>query len=150
MTDLQPTIHACCLILGRSGVLIRGPSGSGKSRLVLELLQDAQAQSVFARLVADDRVHVAAHNGRLIAHSPVALTGRIEARGLDVVTLPHADAAVLRLVVDLVPESQMPRLIDENAAIITLLGVALPLLHTSPEAARRLIPVAVGTILGSA
>ncbi|GGE29989.1 hypothetical protein GCM10007276_04010 [Agaricicola taiwanensis] len=116
---------------------------------MLELLQDAKARRAFARLVADDRVHIAEHNGRIIAHAPVGLAGMIEARGLDVVTLPHAKAAVIRLVVDLVPEGQMPRLQDKNAAFITMFGVHLPLLHASPEAARRLIPVALGTISSS-
>lgn len=136
-----PTIHASCLLFGSAGVLIRGPSGSGKSGLVLDLIADAGAEGRFAALVADDRVHLAAHNGRLIARPPASLAGRIEARGFDVVTLPHAVAAVIRLAVDLVPDMDMARLSDENTAFITLSGVTIPALAVSAGAARRLIPV---------
>jgi len=55
------------VLVGAKAVLIRGPSGSGKSRLAFALLQAAQAgQLPFARLVADDRALVEAVNGRLL------------------------------------------------------------------------------------
>lgn len=145
MSAHTPTIHAGCIIFGRAGVLIRGPSGAGKSRLILELIRDEQARGGYARLVADDRVHLAAHHGRLVAFAPEALKGRIEARGYDVVTLPHAGSTVIRLVVDLVPEVKMPRLQEENSGFIKLFDIDMPILHTSVEAARRLIPVVLAT-----
>ena len=43
-------IHATCIALDGRGVLLRGPSGSGKSDMALRLI-DAGAE-----LVADDRV----------------------------------------------------------------------------------------------
>jgi HPr kinase/phosphorylase len=53
------TIHASAVLLGRKAALIRGPAGSGKSRLVGDLLLAAtQGVLPFARLVADDRAHV--------------------------------------------------------------------------------------------
>jgi serine kinase of HPr protein (carbohydrate metabolism regulator) len=145
MSRPGPTVHAGCILLGAAGVLIRGPSGIGKSRLALELLGDAAVRGEFAALVCDDRTHLAAHNGRLVALAPAAISGRIEVRGLDVVTLPHVPKAVVRLVVDLVPEIEMRRLRDENIKFISLLDVDLPFLEASPQSARRLIPVALGT-----
>lgn len=145
MSGHGPTIHAGCVIIGRAGVLIRGPSGSGKSRLILELMQDAFAQGRYARLVADDRVHLAPHHGRLVAFAPDVLKGRIEARGYDVVTLPHAGSTVIRLVTDLVPQPEMPRLQEENTGFIRLFDTEVPILHASVEAARRLIPVVLAT-----
>ena len=145
MMATAPSVHAGCLILGRAGILIRGPSGAGKSRLMLDLLDDLSTAGGFGRLVADDRVHLAAHHGRLVAYAPDNLRGRIEARGYEVVTLPHAASAVIRLVVDLIPQAQMPRIPDENAAFIRLLEVDMPFLQASPEAARRLIPVILAT-----
>jgi hypothetical protein len=59
-----PTIHASAVLVGHRGILIRGPSGSGKSRLALALLQSAGAG--FARLVGDDRIHLEAVHGRLL------------------------------------------------------------------------------------
>ena len=43
-------IHGTCVALGATGVLLRGPAGSGKSDLALRLIDGA------ASLVADDRV----------------------------------------------------------------------------------------------
>ena len=59
----SPSIHGSAVLVGARAVLIQGPAGSGKSRLVLALLHAAgQGLLPFARLVADDRAHVeAAH-----------------------------------------------------------------------------------------
>ena len=57
----KPTVHASAVLVGARAVLIRGPSGAGKSRLALALLQTADnGQSVFTRLVSDDRSHLEA------------------------------------------------------------------------------------------
>ena len=37
MSDAGPSVHASAVKVGRRAVLIRGPSGSGKSRLAFEL-----------------------------------------------------------------------------------------------------------------
>ncbi len=73
------------------GVLLIGPSGSGKSDLALRLLGRGFA------LVADDRVDI--EDG--IAAPPAALAGLMEVRGLGVVRLPYVAAARLALVADL-------------------------------------------------
>src|SRR5579872_1976133 len=56
------SIHASAVLVGTRAVLIRGPSGSGKSRLALELIQ-AKSAAPFARLVADDRAYLEAAHG---------------------------------------------------------------------------------------
>ena len=77
------TVHASAVLVGARAVLIRGPSGSGKSRLALELLEAARTGSLrFARLVADDRVHLEAPGGRLLVRPAEALAGLIEVRGV--------------------------------------------------------------------
>jgi HPr kinase/phosphorylase len=93
------TIHATALIVGHRGILVRGPSGSGKSRLALTLLQSAG--SGFARLVGDDRIQLAAVNGRVLMRPATALAGLIEIRGLGIVPAVHEPVAVADLVVDL-------------------------------------------------
>ena len=86
---VTPTIHASVVLVGAHALLIRGPSGSGKSRLVLNLIQAVSSGPLmFARLVADDRVHVRAVHGRLIARPPAALAGLLEVRGLGIRQLP--------------------------------------------------------------
>ena len=58
-----------------AGVLIEGPSGSGKSDLALRAL------AAGFRLVADDRVIVWASGGVAWGRAPAALVGLIEVRG---------------------------------------------------------------------
>jgi serine kinase of HPr protein (carbohydrate metabolism regulator) len=90
------------VLVGRRAVLIRGPSGSGKSRLALALIEAAQAgHFAFAQLVADDRVLLEAHHGRLLVRAPSELAGLIEVRGLGIRRLEHEPMAVVGLVVDL-------------------------------------------------
>ena len=70
------TLHASAVLVGPRAVLIRGPSGSGKSALVLGLLEAADSGLLpFARLVADDRVILSAHHGRLLVQAPEAIAG---------------------------------------------------------------------------
>ena len=98
----SPTIHASAVLVGARAVLIRGPSGSGKSRLALELIQAARGGTLrFARLVGDDRVHVEAAHGRLLVRPAAALAGMIELRGTGILKLPYEPSAVVGLVVDL-------------------------------------------------
>ena len=68
MTPLSDSasVHACAVLVGARAILIRGPAGSGKSRLALALIQAAETGRLpFARLLADDRVRPEAHHGRL-------------------------------------------------------------------------------------
>lgn len=88
-------LHATTVAIDENGVLIMGPSGSGKSSLALELM------AVGAMLVADDRTDIAVCNGRLIASAPRALSGRIEARGLGILNAPARGPVPLALAVDL-------------------------------------------------
>ena len=75
-TDNESTVHASAVLVGARAVLIRGPSGSGKSRLALELIEAGHAGRLrFARLVADDRVHLEAAGGQ-IAGAPGRGIGR--------------------------------------------------------------------------
>jgi serine kinase of HPr protein (carbohydrate metabolism regulator) len=98
----MPTIHASAVLVGPRAILIRGPAGSGKSRLALDLIAAADTGRVrFARLVADDRTHVEAHHGRLLARPPEALAGLIEVHGLGIRQVSHEPVAVVDLVVDL-------------------------------------------------
>ena len=118
-------VHATCVVVGEAGVLIRGPSGSGKSRLARELLAAAEAAGRFARLVSDDRTEIATRNGRLVARSVAAIEGRIEVRGVGIVARPFEGAAVVRLVVDCedVPGERHP---EEAEAAAEVEGVRLP------------------------
>ena len=124
------TIHASAVLIGAKAVLIRGPAGSGKSRLAWNLLQ-AGSQSTefgalpFARLVADDRAYVEAHAGRLLVRPAPALAGMIEIHGLGIRRLAFAPVAAVALVADLCAEDTV-RLPGLNAGNTTINGVILP------------------------
>ncbi|WP_439572687.1 HPr kinase/phosphorylase [Phreatobacter sp.] len=96
------TIHGSVVLVGSRAVLIRGPSGSGKSRLALRLIDGPPIPGAPpVRLVADDRVLLAEVHGRLVARPPAALAGLIELRGIGIVARPFETAGIVRLVIDL-------------------------------------------------
>ena len=95
-------MHASAVLVGARAVLIRGPSGSGKSRLALDLIEAGRTGALpFARLVADDRVHLEADRRALLARPAEALAGLIEVRGVGLMRLAARASAVVGLVVDL-------------------------------------------------
>ena len=89
-------LHASCAARDAHGVLLLGPSGSGKSDLLLRLLDRGFA------LVADDRVDVEAGT----AKAPGALAGLIEIRGLGILRFPYVLEARVALAVALGPGGQ--------------------------------------------
>lgn len=130
-------VHGTCVILGTRGVFLRGPSGAGKSTLAEALLTTAAGAGKFAALVADDRVHLGAENGRLIARPPETIAGQLEIRGLGIVTIPFEAKARVDLVIDLVEPEYIERL-PENVALeahiegVRLVRLAVPVRSIGP------------------
>ncbi len=89
------TLHATCVAVDGRGVLITGPSGSGKSSLALALM------AYGARLVADDRVTLSLRDGTLWATCPPTIRGMIEARGLGLLAAEAVDGAEVTVTVDM-------------------------------------------------
>ncbi|MCB9949102.1 MAG: HPr kinase/phosphatase C-terminal domain-containing protein [Rhodospirillaceae bacterium] len=118
------TIHATCVALDGRGVVLRGPSGSGKSDLALRLIDGG------AVLVADDRVIVTVDGGRVRAHAPDPLRGLLEVRGIGPVRVNTAPAADVVLVVDLTPGQCRERLPEPEFARFG--PVAVPCLRLDP------------------
>jgi serine kinase of HPr protein (carbohydrate metabolism regulator) len=143
------TIHASAVLVGARAVLIRGPAGSGKSRLALALIDAAAAGPLrFARLVADDRVEIEAANGRVLARAPATLAGLIEVRGLGIRHVPHEPVAALGWILDLAA-GDAERLPDPDQTAM-IAGVALPRLAVAPGAdALALLLAALRTAAGS-
>jgi serine kinase of HPr protein (carbohydrate metabolism regulator) len=141
-----PTIHASAVLVGARAILIRGSAGSGKSRLALNLIQAAaDGRLVFARLVADDRVHVEAVHGRLIVRPPAVLAGLLEVRGLGIQQLPHEPMAVVSWVVDL-DVAATPRLPDPATAQADIAGVTIRRLAVAPGCDP--VPVVLAAVTG--
>ncbi|MGI6244309.1 MAG: HPr kinase/phosphorylase [Pseudochelatococcus sp.] len=120
----QETVHATAVVIGETGVLIRGRSGSGKSTLARRLIARAACGGRFARLVSDDRVRLTAVHGRLVAESVAAIAGLLEVRGVGIIAVPHEPAAVVGLVVDMeMPPERLPSDCDK---MTTVLEIDLP------------------------
>lgn len=126
------TIHASAVLVGARAVLIRGPSGAGKSRLALSLIEAERSGALlFARLVADDRAHVAPSHGRLLVRPASALAGLIEIRGLGVRRLPFEPVAQVGLAIDL-GEAAAERLPPDSARRTVISGIGLSRLAVAP------------------
>jgi serine kinase of HPr protein (carbohydrate metabolism regulator) len=121
-----PTVHASAVLAGPRAVLIRGPAGSGKSRLAMALIQAAKSGLLaFGRLIADDRVELIEAHGRLLARAPAGLAGLIEVRGLGICRVDYEPAGVIGLVVDLAAAGA-ERLPEEAERRTRIAGIVLP------------------------
>lgn len=124
MIPSRENLHASLVILGETGVLIRGRSGLGKSALALALLARARAAGWHARLVGDDRVLVEVVGGRLVGQGHAAVRGLIEARGTGILARESVDHGVISAVVTL--EASPARLPAEESGTTAILGLPLP------------------------
>ena len=115
---LKP-LHASCVSINEVGILLRGPSGSGKSDLTLRLIGDG------AILVADDQVQLTVVAGSLMARAPDLLAGKLEVRGCGILAFPRLESVAVHLVVDLVPRIDVQRLPKPESC--RLFGFELPL-----------------------
>lgn len=124
MSDRQPlhgTVAArWTTAAGWRGVLITGAPGAGKSDLALRLIGRGW------RLVADDYAHVVASAGALYAVSPETIAGRMEARGIGVLSACARGLTRLSLAVALT-DGPVERLPERETRRYE--GVALPVLR---------------------
>jgi len=143
MKQTQIFLHGTCVSIGGEGVLILGEPGSGKSALALRLIDEPgygiSGTLLRSELVADDQVIVTYDQDRLMASAPATLRGKLEIRGLGIVTLAAPPSVPLALVVKLHDHSAIERLPDP--ATFDILGMALPLVEIDgkmPSAPARL------------
>ena len=136
------TIWGTVVAIDGRGVLLRGPSGSGKSDLALRLIDAG------AGLVADDRVEALREGNRLVVRAPDALSGKLEVRGIGIVDVPVVSRAPLHLAVDLVPREQVPRMPDPGAWSHAGVSVPLILLHAPDASAAAKVRLAVRQVVG--
>ena len=105
-------------------MLLRGPSGSGKSLLALSLLDRWAARGLDAALVSDDRVELSVGPEGLTMAAPATIAGLIELRGRGILSRPHRSPVPLHLLIDLVPE--LVRMPESDAFTAELLGLSVP------------------------
>ncbi|MBL0924718.1 MAG: HPr kinase/phosphatase C-terminal domain-containing protein [Sphingomonadaceae bacterium] len=119
----QELIHGTAVAINGNGILLVGPSGSGKSDLALRLIDRGSV------LVSDDIVILSNVGNCLSVGAAPNIEGKIEVRGVGICTVPHVPSASLRLVIAL--SDKVERLPDENRTI-KLLGVDVPQLDLAP------------------
>jgi serine kinase of HPr protein (carbohydrate metabolism regulator) len=117
-------VHATCIAIDGHGILLRGPSGSGKSDLALRAIDRG------AQLVADDQVVLTRRGDSMMASAPSSLRGLIEVRGLGIVRMDAAAEARLALVADMADLDSIERLPERRRCDIE--GVALPWIALAP------------------
>jgi serine kinase of HPr protein (carbohydrate metabolism regulator) len=126
MNAAGASVHASAVLVGNRAVLIRGPSGSGKSRLAFDLILAGSAgQIAKAVLVGDDRVFLEENNGQLIVRPSRELAGLIEIRGLGIRRCDFAEQAIVGLVVDLCA-ADAERMPPAEAMLTRISGVKIP------------------------
>lgn len=120
------TLHASAVSVGGHAVLIEGRSGSGKSDLVLRLVDRG------ATLVSDDYTLVLRQDDHLIARAPATIAGRMEVRGIGIVELPFATDVRVALIVQLDTEVlRMPERCLRRIAGVDVRQIALEPFHAS-------------------
>jgi serine kinase of HPr protein (carbohydrate metabolism regulator) len=103
------------------GLLLRGPSGVGKSDLALRLIADGWW------LVADDRVLIWSDDGHLYGRAPTALAGLLELRGQGVgFENRHRDWSAIHLCIDCLPSGVILERVPEPE-VTTILDLPLRL-----------------------
>jgi HPr kinase/phosphorylase len=120
------SVHASAVLVGDRAVLIRGPSGSGKSRLAFDLILAGRAgQLPAATLVGDDRVYLQLAQGQLVVRPARELAGLIEIRGLGIRRCDFVEQAAVGLVVDL-SAADAERMPAPGALFASIDGVIIP------------------------
>jgi HPr kinase/phosphorylase len=114
-------IHATTVHLTGLGVMLCGPSASGKSDLGLRLIETG------ALLVADDRTNLTLSSNALSASAPKEIFGKLEVRGIGIITLEAIAETRLALVIDLMNGDDIERL--PKLETIAILGVTVPLIR---------------------
>jgi serine kinase of HPr protein (carbohydrate metabolism regulator) len=121
-------VHATAIVVGQTGILFLGPSGSGKSSTAFACLSEAVALGWNAALVADDRTILTVHADRCIASCPEAIRGLLELRGTGIIRFRQVDRAVMHCAVALTEPSAATRLPPE-AETFSCGDASLPLMR---------------------
>ncbi|MGV1793136.1 HPr kinase/phosphorylase [Rhizobium sp. A37_96] len=150
MTGETTNIHATAILVGKTGLLFLGPSGSGKSSLAFSCLAAAKPLGLAASLIADDRVLISEQDGSLIAECPPSIAGLMEIRYTGIVRMPYVSRAEMHFAVRPVDPTTAERMPPEDEWIDITVSARLPLIRLSATSANPLavIVAKIGASLG--
>lgn len=126
------TLHVSCVAIGDRAVLIEGRSGAGKSDLALRLIDRG------ARLVSDDYTLLVRDRQALLATAPPTIAGKIEVRGIGIITLPHVERVPVALMVELRDDVERMPL---DMPVRSIAGVNVPVIAVEGHLASAPIKV---------
>lgn len=138
MTGETTNIHATAIVIGKTGLLFLGPSGSGKSLLAFACLAAAKPLGLAATLVADDRVLIAKRGDSVTAECPPSIAGLMEIRYTGIVRMPYISKAELHFAIRPVDPVTAERLPPEDEQIDVTGSIRLPLIRLSATSANPL------------
>ena len=124
-------------------MILRGPSGSGKSDLAVRLINEG------ALLVADDQTILFVENNRMMAQPPAEIAGKMEVRGIGIVRMGPPAIVPVFLLIDMSDPEDVPRMAD--FAPVELVGHKIPRIHLAPfeMSATAKVKLALRALLGS-
>jgi HPr kinase/phosphorylase len=119
----QEMVHATALAIGGQGILLTGPSGSGKSDLALRMIDRGGV------LISDDIVIVSKTSEGLSVGVAPNIAGKIEVRGVGICTVQYLASAPLQLVAAL--SSDIERMPGDRQ-MSSIMGVEVPSIQLAP------------------
>jgi serine kinase of HPr protein (carbohydrate metabolism regulator) len=128
---MSETIHASTVAIGGHAVLLEGPSGAGKSDLALRLIDRG------ALLVSDDYTVLTASEEMLLASAPATIAGRMEIRGVGIISVTHVEPVPVALLIRLA--GAVERLPEPESRWFE--GVPVPAIALDPREASAPIKV---------
>ncbi len=126
------TRHASCVSINGAGVMIAGPSGSGKSDLALRLIDRG------ALLVSDDYVDLSRGDSEILLAAPGKISGKIEIRSLGIFDCDYVSNIPLQLQVILKPK---PERFPLDSQTETIMSVPIATITLNPAEASAPIKV---------
>ncbi|MEW4466818.1 HPr kinase/phosphatase C-terminal domain-containing protein [Parasphingorhabdus sp. JC815] len=128
----KETRHASGVAINGAGILITGPSGSGKSDLALRLIDRG------ATLISDDYVELSRDDDHLCMEAPVSIAGKIEVRSLGIFNCEHVSNIPLRLQVKLKAKTERYPM---DSRTETIMKMSIPTISLNPVEASAPIKV---------
>lgn len=121
---MAQNIHATSVSLDSKGILLIGPSGSGKSDMALKLIANYGA-----KLVSDDRTDITQKGNVIYASAPENIKGLLEVRGVGIINVKNKSRATVKAVFELTSEKIERYPVPQK---YQLLGVELPFFKINP------------------
>ena len=116
------TFHASAAILGTKGIVVGGPSRSGKTSLIRHLIEEWQRFDRYSAWIGDDQLILEKIGDALLARTPDNIAGLAEQRGFGLVPIDHQLSARIDLVVELIPseavQSMPERQVDRYFGLV--------------------------------